>query len=402
MKPHNILMLSDVYHPRVNGVSTSIETFRRDLRAQGHRVHLVAPAYGAGPEPDAELSRVPGRAVPRDPEDRLMRWGHLGEALERLAAEPWDVIHVHTPFLAHYAGAKLARRLGVPLAITYHTLFEEYLHYYVSLVPGAATRALARAVSRRQCRQADLVVVPSTAMAERLNAYGIAAANMRVLPTGLSAEVYERGDGAAFRHAHGIEAGRPVALFVGRAAFEKNIGFLLEAMQTVLRRLPDALLLIAGEGPAAESLRHQARQLGVAANVRFLGYLARGKPLADCYAAADVFAFASRTETQGLVLLEAMAQGLPVLALSEMGTRDIVEGSPGAVTGDDNVVEFGRQLAELLHEPQRCAALAAGAREWSRRWHGDALARRLVEFYAELPARRGGRRLGCRQVVTRA
>lgn len=234
-------------------------------------------------------------------------------------------------------------------------------------------------------------MVPSRAMVERLKSYGVAPALMHILPTGLPADIYERGDGAAFRRSHDIAAERPVALFVGRAAHEKNIGFLLEAMRSVRLKAPDALLLIAGEGPAAEDLRRRARQLGIAEQVRFLGYMARGKPLADCYAAADVFAFASRTETQGLVLLEAMAQGLPVLALAEMGTRDILDGCPGAVIGNDSVEGFAGQLADLLADRPRCRELGEAALAWAHRWQGPALAQRLAELYSGLPRRRAGR-----------
>jgi glycosyltransferase involved in cell wall biosynthesis len=408
----NILMISDVFHPRVNGVSTSMQTFRRDLGELGHHVHLVVPAYaekgdegGQSKKSDesneCEITRVASKPVPRDPEDRLMAWGSLCRQLDELATQPWDVIHVQTPFLAHYAGVRMARRTGVPLVLTYHTLFEEYLYHYVPVVPKAAMRLLARRLSVRQCGQADAVVVPSRAMAERLHGYGVASETTHVLPTGLPPACYELGNRAAFRAAHDIPADRPVALFVGRAAHEKNIGFLLEAMQTVTRRLPQALLLIAGEGPAVAQLHLQARQLGIVAYVRFLGYLRPGSALADCYSAADVFVFASRTETQGLVLLEAMAQGLPALALAEMGTHDILDDCPGAVIGRDLPADFGIQLAELLADPQRLAALRVAAREWAERWKSDAQARRLLELYASLRARHATA-LKCHRAVTPA
>jgi glycosyltransferase involved in cell wall biosynthesis len=403
----NILMLSDVFHPRVNGVSTSMETFRRDLRQLGHHVHLVVPEYpidavnNSAESRQPELTRVASRPVPRDPEDRLMQWGRLCRQLDALAAKPWDVIHVQTPFIAHYAGVRMAKRTGVPLVITYHTLFEEYLYHYVPVVPKAAMRLLARRLSARQCNQANGVVVPSRAMAERLHGYGVASHSTHVLPTGLPPACYEQGNRAAFRAAHDIPADRPLALFVGRAAHEKNIGFLLEAMQTVIRSLPQALLLVAGEGPAVALLRRQAEQLGIDANVRFLGYLRPGSALADCYSAADIFVFASRTETQGLVLLEAMAQGLPVLALAEMGTHDILDDCPGAVIGRDRPADFGIQLAALLADRQQCAALGMAARQWAERWKSAEQARRLVELYASLRGRHATE-VNCHRAVTPA
>src|SRR5271170_6975501 len=135
-----ILKISDVFFPRVNGVSTSIETFRRDLAALGHEVVLVAPSYSSGPADSSEtadpsIHRVPARAVPRDPEDRIMSFGGLRRTLLGLAQRKFDVVHIHTPFLAHYAGVRFAREQGTPVVATYHTLFKEYLHHYVPLLP---------------------------------------------------------------------------------------------------------------------------------------------------------------------------------------------------------------------------------------------------------------------------
>ena len=144
-----VLMVSDVYFPRINGVSTAIQTYRQSLRAQGVEVRLIAPDYGHG-DSEPWIVRVPARAVPRDPEDRLVRWGKMHEAVEAAVDEGADLIHVQTPFVAHYAGSYVARRYGVPVIATYHTLFEEYLKHYAPLVPASLLRGLARGFSRRQ------------------------------------------------------------------------------------------------------------------------------------------------------------------------------------------------------------------------------------------------------------
>jgi 1,2-diacylglycerol 3-alpha-glucosyltransferase len=297
-----ILKISDVYFPRVNGVSTSIETFRRDLLTLGHDVTLVAPRYPDSsqkqPADDASIVRVPARAVPRDPEDRAMSWTGLRQTLTRLGQRKFDVVHVHTPFLAHYAGLRFARQFNTPLIATYHTLFEEYLHHYVPMLPRAFGRAVARRLSRSQCNQLDTVIAPSQAMHDALKNYGVDK-TIEILPTGLPEERFQLGDGAAFRRRHGIPPDRPLLLFVGRAAHEKNIGFLIDMMCDMRRLNPKALLLIAGEGPALPSLRARADQLGLAESVRFMGYFDRGDELRDCYSAADVFVFASLTETCG-------------------------------------------------------------------------------------------------------
>lgn len=376
-----VLMVSDVYFPRVNGVSTSIETFRRGLAEAGVDVKLVVPRYGD--EADSEgIVRVPGRPVPGDREDRLVGWRSMHKAV-RQAARDCELIHVQTPFVAHYAGLAAGRALGRPVLATYHTLFEEYLAHYAPFLPGGWLRGQARAFSRRQCNALDAVVVPSSAMRQRLAEYGVTAP-MTVLPTGIPLGQFAGGDGAAFRQRHGIAPQRPLALFVGRVAHEKNIGFLLDALVHAQQVVPGAMLMIAGEGPAMGDLRRRVQQLGLAAHVIFIGYLDRRQDLPACYAAADVFAFASRTETQGLVLLEAMAAALPVVALSAMGTTDILAPGLGCVSPPDEVAAFGRALGELLADAGRRQLLRQQAPAYAAQWSDQAMARRLAGFYREL------------------
>jgi glycosyltransferase involved in cell wall biosynthesis len=184
-----ILMLSDVFFPRVNGVSTSIQTFRADLQALGHSVTLVVPEYGAAgasatSSADPQIVRIPSRPVPRDPEDRLFVWSKLMAYLKTLRPEDVDLVHIQTPFMSHYAGVRLARRLGAPLIETYHTYFEHYLHHYVPGIPAAITRSLARRMTVSQCGAVQAVISPSRQMADALRDYGVKTP-IEVLPTGL-------------------------------------------------------------------------------------------------------------------------------------------------------------------------------------------------------------------------
>lgn len=376
-----VLMVSDVYAPRVNGVSTSIATFREALAAHDVDVRLVVPRYnGEADEPG--VIRIPGWKVPRDPEDRLASWSKMRAAVLSEAAK-CDLIHVQTPFLAHYAGLGAARKHDIPVLATYHTLFEEYLHHYAPFLPAEWLRGVARRFSRGQCNDLDAVVVPSTAMRERLCEYGVTSP-MHVLPTGIPLNRFAMGNREAFREHHAIPAWRPTALFVGRVAHEKNIDFLIDALAIACKRLPELLLLVTGEGPALDALRHKAKAMGLGENVRFLGYLDREKELPDCYAAADVFTFASRTETQGLVLLEAMAMGLPVVALAAMGTRDILEPGRGCLAPEDDVAAFAEAMVRVLEDGGLRNRMADEARDYAREWADDHLAGRLATLYGEL------------------
>ncbi|MFZ9709623.1 MAG: glycosyltransferase [Steroidobacteraceae bacterium] len=376
-----ILMLSDVFFPRVNGVSTSIQTYRADLTALGHEVTLVAPQYpSASAQDESGIVRLPSRSVPRDPEDRLMSWRALRDFERGLNVEDVDVVHIQTPFLAHYAGLRIARRLGAPVVETYHTYFEHYLHHYVPALPASWTRALARRVTVSQCRAVQAVISPSRQMAQALRDYGVSTP-IEVIPTGLPASCFGPGSGARFRAANGIAADRPLALFVGRVAHEKNIDFLVRMLARLRERVPEVLLVIAGEGPAEAHLRQLVQQSNLAGNVQFIGYLDRHTTLLDCYRAADVFVFASRTETQGLVLLEAMAQRTPVVSTAVMGTVDVLEGCRGAVVVPEELEAFAEATAKVLSSPAWRQDLSDHARHDAERWASRHLAERMLRLY---------------------
>ncbi len=383
-----VLFVSDVYFPRVNGVSTSIRTFRADLAAAGVESILVAPEYpGASPDTEPGIVRVPSGSVPLDPEDRRFHSRALARTLNAELAERVDLVHIHTPFVAHYAAVRFARRHGLPLVATYHTFFEDYLHHYVPILPRAIGRFLARRFTLSQCDDVAALIAPSAPMRDALLAYGVQTP-IEVLPTGLPADSFRRGDGARFRERFGIEPGRPIVLYVGRVAHEKNIDFLLHMFVRLRERCPEALFVIAGEGPARVHLMSVVQDLQIEPAVRFIGYLERNSELPDCYAAGDAFVFASRTETQGLVLLEAMAQSTPVVSTAELGTRSILTPGCGAFVVPEDEAVFADAVAQALDlatdDPRR-----RQVRAHAEAWASQAMARRLMAFYekvAEGPA----------------
>ena len=378
-----ILFISDVYFPRVNGVSTSIRTFREDLAREGIETQLVAPAYAGAAGEEAGVLRVPAASVPGDPEDRRMSWRKLTRALDALAPGEFDLVHIHTPFIAHYAGVRFARRANIPALATYHTFFEEYLHHYLPVLPRAAGRLLARSFTRSQCAAVHGLIAPSEPMRAVLQGYGVGTP-IHVLPTGLAADRFRSGDGAAFRARAGIAPQRPLVTYIGRVAHEKNIGFLVQMFARVLESVPQALLVIAGEGPARAALRAQVGALGLTDQVHFAGYLDRETSLLDCYAAADAFVFASRTETQGLVLLEAMAQGTPVVSTAELGTRSILVPGSGALVVPEECAAFAAAVVRVLGDPGLREGLGARGRAYARTWSSAQMARRLAAIYCEL------------------
>jgi hypothetical protein len=379
-----VLLISDVYFPRVNGVSTSVRTFRSDLAAGGVETSLVVPEYGGSfTDTEPNIFRVSGARVPKDPEDRRMRWGALMRALDALPKRAFDLVHIHTPFVAHYAGVKFARRERIPCVATYHTFFEEYLHHYVPILPRRIGRSLAKAFTRSQCRDVQGLIAPSDPMRDVLLAYGITTP-IHVLPTGLPADRFTAGDGARFRAHLQVPADQPLVTYVGRVAHEKNIDFLVDVFAEVRREMPRALLVIAGEGPAREPLRQLVARRGLEPAARFVGYLDRDTGLLDCYAAANVFVFASRTETQGLVLLEAMAQGTPVVSTAELGTQFVLQSGCGAIVVPEERRAFADAVLRVLRDEHLHHELSVAGRSYAEQWSSAALARRLAELYRSI------------------
>lgn len=375
-----ILYISDVYFPRVNGVSTSIQTFRANLGALGHTVHLIAPDYLTPSVDEADIRRVPAHPVPLDPEDRFMRYRWVMQQLATLREEQYDIVHVQTPFVAHYLGTKLSHLLGVPCVETYHTFFEEYLYHYIPLLPRKLLRFAAQRFSRHQGNSLDGMVVPSHPMLKVLRDYGVTTPT-EVIPTGIPPTSFVPGNCTVFREKLGIAQDRPMLLFVGRVAHEKNIGFLLKVVDRVRRDITDVLFVIAGEGPARAPLAREVTALGLQENVLFIGYLERPSALNNCYCSADIFIFASRTETQGLVLLEAMAQGVPVVSTAELGTRDVLKEGQGVWIAPEELSKFSEKVVTLLGDAQVRKNLGALGRDYAHAWSASRQAQQMLRFY---------------------
>ncbi|CAM8383639.1 glycosyltransferase [Candidatus Methylopumilus planktonicus] len=377
----NILFISDVFFPRVNGVSTSINTFATELRALGHEVTLIAPSYTEEDKQEEWIVRVPSHKIYFDPEDRLMNFGKLKALLPWIRDKHFDVIHIHTPFTAHYVGIHFGKKLDIPVVETYHTFFEDYLHHYLPFIPQFISRKLARTISRRQCNAVDGIVSPSKPMLDVLKQYGIKTP-AEVVATGLDGSSFASVDGEHFRMSHDIPLTQPMLLFVGRVAHEKNIGFLLEMHVELIKKHPDALLVITGEGPAEESIKHSIDKLGISNQVRMIGYLDRSHELIACYKAADIFVFASKSETQGLVLLEAMAQGTAVVAIAELGTKSILIEGEGVLIAKDDINDFADKVSVLLSEAPKRQMIGEKGRQYAQeKWGAGVLAKKVAKFY---------------------
>jgi len=357
-----IALYTNNYLPFCGGVTISVETLRRGLEAAGHEPWVFGPRLRGARDASPRVVRYPSIPATTYPEFALAV--PYSRRIARLvAAIDFDVFHAHHPFLLGPAARRLARRARRPLVFTYHTRYEKYAHYVPlkrALVEAAAVRLSAAFAAR-----ADAVLAPSAIIRDELSARGVRAP-ISVVPTGVDLERFRPGDRAAARRELGIGDGEAVVLYVGRLDREKSVDRVLLAFERIASTVPAARLLLVGHGTQAEQLRRLASSLPVATRIGFLGVRPH-HALVECYRAADVFLFASETETQGLVLAEAAACGLPAVAVDAPGCDEVVrDGETGLLTKGDPAA-LAEAAIGLLLDPERRRGMARRAREVAQR-----------------------------------
>ena len=362
----------------LGGVTRAVETLRGGLERLGHTVTVVAPRM-AGAPPDATVVRVPAVPAPTYPDFSLPL--PVGPWLARHVQDlSLDVFHAQHPFLLGATARRLARALDRPLVFTYHTLYDQYAHY-VPLPRGLVARRAVR-WSTKFANRADLVIAPSDALAERIVGQGVRRP-VEVVPTGVDLDRFRPGHRGRARTALGFPPDGPLLLYVGRLDQEKNLDLLLEAFAAASRRVSAARLALVGRGTRRDSLRSRAVQLGIVDRVLFVGGVAPDD-VVTFYQAADLFLFASTTETQGLAVLEAMAVGRPVVAVRASGVEEaVLDGVTGLLTVEDPS-DLAAAAVEVLEDRGLAAKLARGGREAVQRFAAPALAARLVQSYERL------------------
>lgn len=365
----NIVMLTNTFIPHVGGVARSVEAFMAEYRRRGHRVLVVAPEFPGMPQDELDVVRIPAiqNFNGSDFSVVLPVSGLLTEALDAFAP---DIIHAHHPYLLGVTALRVARYRDLPLVFTHHTLYEEYTHY----VPGDAPK-LRRFIIEAATRYANLcdqVFAPSESIMTLLRERGVATP-VTVVPTGVQAERFAQGNGGRFRVAMGIPEDAFVVGHLGRLATEKNLEFLAEAVAAFLKTTSRAHFLVIGTGPCGNTIREIFTREGLAARLHIAGVLGR-EQLADGLHAMNLFAFASKSETQGMVLTEAMAAGLPVVALDANGVREVISDyRNGRLLHEESIKVFVSALqwmaglpAEQVRELERAAHETAEAFSMSR------------------------------------
>lgn len=343
-----IAIFSESYAPVVNGVTTSIEIFTRELKKLSHEVYIFAPHFPGYEETNPNVIRVPSYITPNQPKYPLGFVIVPGLA-RRFESLEIDLVHTQSPFALGMLGMRLARQFHLPLVTTNHTLYTEYAHY-VPVLPDEFVRHGISKVMSGYCNRCDHVVAPSKSVKDLLESIGVKA-SISVVPTGIepSGQVIANPD---FPRGHyGIPADSPLLFFAGRIAIEKNLDMMIEAFEQILKEEPKAHLLLAGSGPHEEAIQEMVSEKGISSQVTFAGFLGREK-LYQCYADSTAFLFPSTTDAQGLVVAEAMQQGLPTVAAAAYGPTEWIENGVSGFLCKNEASSMAEHALRLIRNPK--------------------------------------------------
>jgi glycosyltransferase involved in cell wall biosynthesis len=364
---------SECYHPIVNGVVASIDAWCAGLRRAGHDVSVVTPDVPSYQDGETAVVRLPSLALPGSSGYRLTLPLSTRAVKERCGA-PFDLVHAHSQFITGGLALRYARARRIPLVFTYHTRLDHYAHY-VPFERGAARRVLA-AWTRAYANRAAAVIAPTAETARYLGSIGVRGA-VEVVPSPVDIERLRAGTRRAEVRARlGAAPGTALVLVVGRLAPEKSPELALRTCAAAPAHLRIAFV---GDGPLRARLEREAARLGIAERVVFAGTLAPAA-MPDVYASADALLFPSVSETQGLVLVEALAAGLPVVAVDAPQTREVTGGAAACVPAEPTALA-GALVAAIAAGPDQSAIQVA-----SSGYTIDAQTRRLLEIYRSLQA----------------
>ena len=394
MAKAKVAFFTDTYYPQVNGLVTSIATSKAELEKHGYEVEIYAPYLGPfddGPD----IFRLAGFVyIPQPEYTFVLPWGK-GYKLSKLKPSGINIIHSHAMFGSGFVALGCAWRQKLPLMMTYHTLFEDYIHYFPYL-PAKLVKWVNKVLTKWMCDRCKLVIAPTPAIRDVLKGYG-AKGRIEVLPTGLNAEVFAKT--GAKKADYGVSDDTLLLSCAGRTGREKKMDLLLEALAKVDSQVPAWKLVIAGDGPERAHLQKQIEALGLQAKVQILGYVPRAKVL-DLMEASDLFTFPSVTETQGMVVIEAMGRGTPGVGADAMGvgymmkhaynvgTNDLkapsAEARGGWLAKAGDVDDYARLLKLAMNDPAARGAKTVEAEALAAEYRAEAINRKLAGFYEEV------------------
>jgi glycosyltransferase involved in cell wall biosynthesis len=385
-----IVYFSDQYWPSISGVSVSVDAFKKELCLMGYRVVLFVPDY---PDADAfdhnqqakDVYRFKSHKIAFNDENRLVCRSEKKKIFALLDSLQPKIIHVHTEFVLGRIGTSYAKKRRIKLVMTAHTNWEDIVEHYVPVIPAGIAHFCCRLYMGFIYNKADVLIVPTSLMELLMGLYFVKSP-IRIIPTGIDTCIFKDETQCtlpSFYASFPLLTGKRFLFFAGRLGREKNITFLIDVLASLSPHHRNLMLVISGDGPARTELQEYAKSAGVADSILFTGYIERRK-LQQFYSRAEVFVFASKVESQGMVVLEAMACGTPVVAIGKMGTREVMGGDSGGFMVDDDLHEFTEKVELLLSSPEMRSAKAEEALRRAELWTMEAQAKKMLKLYGKL------------------
>jgi 1,2-diacylglycerol 3-alpha-glucosyltransferase len=343
-----IAIFSDTYYPQINGVVTSTRILFRELERLGHTVLIIGPRMEGSHRSTHKVWRFRSAPFPFQKEYRLI--SPVSRQLTKFKDMNFDLVHIQTPFSLGHLAQYLSWKHDIPMVHTYHTFWAEYAHY-LPFVPKKFVNKMDNLLfSKNFCNRCQHIIAPSGQMKDKLDEYGITTP-ITIIPTGIELDKIQAIDGSTFRDEYKIKNNAPMLIFVGRCGLEKNVFFLLESFKEILKKKSNAVLFIAGDGPERINMEAYVKEFGMDKNVIFAGYISH-EDIFRAYSEADVIMFPSKTETQGLSLLEGLAMGKPAVCINEMGVTSILENNIGGFLTEEDIGKYSQKVLELLDNKQ--------------------------------------------------
>lgn len=378
-----IAIFTNCYLPLVNGVVGAVSLLRKGFLEQGHQVHIFAPQFDDYVDAEPEIYRYPAVdltrkvkypvAVPYSPK--------ISKVLQNLE---FDIIHSHHPFVLGPLALKLARRRNVPIVYTFHTQYDQYTHYVP--LPSALVSWFSKNQVRRFAQSVDQITTPADTAKRILLEYGVTN-QIDVIPNPTDLSKFQAANGTSVKQEYQLSNAK-VLINVGRVAPEKNLGLLLQSFRMILTKGPEPVkLMIVGDGPALKDLKQLAAQLGIEKEVIFTG-MVNPALVPNYLAAADLFVMTSKTEVKPLSQLEALAAGVPIVAVSAAGANDtITHGQNGLLVAED-IQAISEGVLDVAFNPQRLAAFKREAQRTAERYSYSRISGEYLRLFNEVLQRK--------------
>jgi len=378
-------LFTDTYTPQINGVVSSIKIFKTELERQGHEVFIYAPKIKREIQDQEEAAYEPNVIrfesfkLAFQPEYNICLPFSIG-FVKNFFRDKLDIVHAQTPFSLGLLAFYYAFTKRKPLVHTYHTLYPEYAKAYIfkgRLMP----MRLIEKITAAFCNRCELNIAPSIKIKKLMTKYGVKTP-IEVLPTGININDFKKVS-SDFRQRFKIKDSAKVLIFVGRFGSEKNIEFLIRSMKIIAEKDADAVLVLVGGGPQEKKLRVLTKKLKLIDKVIFTGYLNKAEVI-QAYSASDLFVFASKTETQGMVILEAAACGLPIVAVKDEAFSNILLNGKNGYFTEEKEADFAGAVLKILKNKAGYNRMSDKSIEISKDFTIEKMTNKLLNLYYNL------------------